>query len=661
MKCRIGHLTLDPDQFELTSRDGSVAIEPLVFELLDFLIENRDRVVSKDELFDSLWADQHVSESALTRCVYAARKALGDDAKQQVMIKTVYGRGYRFVGPVEPILSEPEGIAPMADPTAPSDARAELAAGESTGVKRRHPTRIRWVGAGIAVVVLSLFVLRPSHPEKEPNQALRLAVLPFQPPSGQTPQARLALTSLRDQLAIRFGLLPGVIVRSPELHPEDEADPARTMMSAQVDAVLTGSVRPTNARGRLVVHPELFMASPHGSFRRLELGAYEIDDLTDHGSLGRFLEVREAIAEDLAEHLAPALSPGTSKGLLPDDIDALTFYLEARTRFFDISCGEAPLLIDLLDRSLERDPEFSLAWALKAQALFSQAWACGDHDRYAQQALAAIDHALTITPRLPEASLLRAALLTERGQAESAYAWLVDRIRPRSPGDQLAVAYVLRYAGFLNAARDSTEAAIRLDPLALHETASAPLAHLYTGKIDRFLDLTPAVAMPYYLFNRAQALQRSGRIAEAIDTASSSYQLNPTDIFGRLSEVLNRILEGHDTQALQSLREIVRQRNDLGTLDGEMTFREAILLAFAGSDEDALSRLADAVDEGFFCVRCIESEPAFASLHSSRGWRAVILQATRRHLAFADRFSLEPELPPYPAGALGSTPGSRAH
>src|SRR5262245_26002274 len=77
-----------------------VEVEPKVFDVLAYLLHHRDHVVSKDELLEKLWPEQVVSETTLTRCIVAARKAIGDDGTKQEVIETQHGRGYRFVAPV---------------------------------------------------------------------------------------------------------------------------------------------------------------------------------------------------------------------------------------------------------------------------------------------------------------------------------------------------------------------------------------------------------------------------------------------------------------------------------------------------------------------------------------------------------------------------------
>ncbi len=91
---------LDPDRRELRRRDAVIAIQPRVFDLLEYLIANRDRVVSKDDILKAVWGGRIVSESALTTRVNATRTAIGDDGDQQRLIRTLPRKGIRFVGVV---------------------------------------------------------------------------------------------------------------------------------------------------------------------------------------------------------------------------------------------------------------------------------------------------------------------------------------------------------------------------------------------------------------------------------------------------------------------------------------------------------------------------------------------------------------------------------
>jgi DNA-binding winged helix-turn-helix (wHTH) protein/tetratricopeptide (TPR) repeat protein len=92
---------LDTSKAELSFQGGLVHVEPQVLAVLTHLLENRERMVTKIELLDEIWGDRFVSESALTSRIKLARKACGDSGRDQHVIKTVHGRGYRFVADVE--------------------------------------------------------------------------------------------------------------------------------------------------------------------------------------------------------------------------------------------------------------------------------------------------------------------------------------------------------------------------------------------------------------------------------------------------------------------------------------------------------------------------------------------------------------------------------
>src|SRR5215210_7105104 len=72
-------------------------MEPQAFDVLVYLVSHRDRVVPKDELMDAIWGGRFVTETAVTSRIKQARKAVGDDGQAQKVIRTVHGRGYRFV------------------------------------------------------------------------------------------------------------------------------------------------------------------------------------------------------------------------------------------------------------------------------------------------------------------------------------------------------------------------------------------------------------------------------------------------------------------------------------------------------------------------------------------------------------------------------------
>ena len=100
---RFAEFELDLARVELRAQGAVRALEPQVFALLALLVENRDRLVSRDEILEKVWDGRVVSDAALASRVKSARQALGDDGKSQRFIRTLHGQGFRFVADVRAV------------------------------------------------------------------------------------------------------------------------------------------------------------------------------------------------------------------------------------------------------------------------------------------------------------------------------------------------------------------------------------------------------------------------------------------------------------------------------------------------------------------------------------------------------------------------------
>jgi DNA-binding winged helix-turn-helix (wHTH) protein/TolB-like protein/Tfp pilus assembly protein PilF len=161
-KYQVGDYLIDTGRYRISSGDTAVPVEPKVFDLLVHLIRNRERVLTREELFETVWEGREVSDATLSNHVKSARKVLGDSGELQQTIQTIRGRGYQFIAPVREIA---EGaVAPRAD-RAPV-----LAAGHANNLARRLGFLPLLLAVGVLLVPAVLFGWRfVSAPGAQPE------------------------------------------------------------------------------------------------------------------------------------------------------------------------------------------------------------------------------------------------------------------------------------------------------------------------------------------------------------------------------------------------------------------------------------------------------------------------------------------------------------
>lgn len=230
MRYRFGDCELDGARFELRRAGRLEPLEPQVFALLLYLIENRDRAVTRAELNRAVWGGRIVTDSALNSCIKAARHAIGDDGKSQSRIRTLHRTGYRFVGPVS---EQPEAIAPASgrdvapassEIGAPDPRHTAPAQVTSPAPAASRSSRSTAGALGLAVLLLlggfGMWSLRGSFAPVDSAEVVQLAIPDVGPPVRQpfgvrhlaisadgtrvayTAQARLWIRPMREQQAV---------------------------------------------------------------------------------------------------------------------------------------------------------------------------------------------------------------------------------------------------------------------------------------------------------------------------------------------------------------------------------------------------------------------------------------------------------------------------
>jgi DNA-binding winged helix-turn-helix (wHTH) protein len=241
-----------------------------------------------------------------------------------------------------------------------------------------------------------------------------------------------------------------------------------------------------------------------------------------------------------------------------------------------------------------------------------------------------------------EVALLEAGALVENGQLEEAYARVLRGRSEMQSNSALsfAAAYVLTYAGYLDDAAWALEEMLAHDAQYLAQSVYSPNALLYQHHVDRFLTLLPSIDTPMVRFYRTLADVERGRRREADPVLGELFERNPHDLFARLGLALNAALSGRQAEVQTLSQALSRERQRISNHDGEITFKQAQILSFAGHATAALAELDRAVAEGFVCVACIEQTSLLEGVRATTTYRTIIDRARLRHEAFGRRFGL---------------------
>ena len=441
MQYVFGDFALDPDRRELTRNTEVVAIGPKVFDLLLYLLQNRERVASKDALLDAIWAGRIVSESTLTSHINAVRKAIGDSGEEQRLIRTVARKGFRFVGDVK----ETDGIA---------------ASGTKT-VKTEEASA-------------------PALPDSP-----SIAVLPFQNWSDDPEQEYFADGMVEEIItALSRTRWLFVIARNSSFTYKGRAvDVKQVGRELGVRYVMEGSVR--KAANRVRITGQLVDATTG-----MHLWADHFE-----GSLDDIFELQDRIAESVVGAIMPTLERAEierAKRKPTESLHAYDYYLRGMASFHQGTREPVSEALRMFTKAIELDPDFASAYAMAAWCYFWRKLNGWMDNRTQEMAEGA-----RLTRRAVELGNDDAVALARSGTAfhhlvgdlDGGIA-LLDRALALNPN--LAAAWYLggfprAWAGDSDGAIEHFARAMRLSPLdpEMHRMqAGMALAHLLAGRFD---------------------------------------------------------------------------------------------------------------------------------------------------------------------------------
>jgi TolB-like protein/Tfp pilus assembly protein PilF len=472
-----GHV-LDVDLRELTRGGENIAVEPQVFDLLTYLVENRDRVVSKDDLIETIWNGRIVSESTLTSRINAVRTAVGDTGKNQAVIRTIPRKGFRFVGDVSDALASRNALSGALAPQSAVGSLPQLEVSPSAVPSEQTP----------------------AHP---PLDRPAIAVLPFVNLSGESEQEYFsegisediitALSKLRWFYVVARN--SSFVYKGKSVHLKEIGE------ELGVGYVVEGSVRKDGDQVRITAQLVDVVTGSH-------LWAEHFDrDLKD------VFAVQDEITQAVVAAIEPQLYAAEhfrSARKTPDNMDAWDLVMRALQHYWRVTRQDNLVAQALLEKAIAVDPGYGHALSLLAachtfaahmgwqemettvpvaeraalaaiRADSEDAWA---HyalasvylfDRRFEDSIAEFELALQLNPNFSPARGLYGVTLSYRGRWEEGDAAAREALR-FSPRDPFAAIYcgVAAYCQYVGKNYDE---AIRLCREALRQRSDFVGAH----------------------------------------------------------------------------------------------------------------------------------------------------------------------------------------
>ena len=480
-------ITLDTDKYWLCLSGKPVPVEPQVFDLLIYLIENRERVVSRGELLAQLWKGKIVTDAALGVCLKDARKAVGDDGTKQSIIKTFHGRGYQFIAEI----SEADEISDV----------------EKFSTDRRDEMR-------------SL----PGKPS--------IAVLPFHNISNDPEQDYIADGIAEDIIAnlCRYRELFVIHCHSTFAYREGISDISLISKELGVEYIAKGSIR--RAGDQIKVSAQLIEAVT-GKVIWSERIVRKYDDLFTLED-----EVTAKIASSLVSHIEDESSARAARKR-PEHMTAFDCVIRARQDAESYDPDRNASARELLEQAVALDPEYASAYAYLAWSYCYEAisgW-CSSQQEALDRGIALARKAVALDEYDSDAHAVigLAYMFQKRFDLSEIHLNRAVECNPNSYSAYCTKSWLLALTGRASEVATCGTTALHLNPLAPDDCLMAfVIAHYTESEFDAALEMLTRIQQPDASSEawRAACLAQLGRDEEAKIAAGNAIDMGGEFIQG---------------------------------------------------------------------------------------------------------------------------------
>jgi TolB-like protein/DNA-binding winged helix-turn-helix (wHTH) protein len=520
---RFGQFAVDARRRTLFRADSPASLTPKAFDVLLFLVQNPNRLVTKEELLQAVWGDTFVEEGNLTQYVYYLRKALGDNSDDTRLIVTIARKGYQFTARVT--------VAEAADTA--KQVAVQISTTESSLADRRPALRSpadeaapkaprRWrkaavMGASAVLLVVVGFASWRHFAGMTPprSQKIMLAVLPFENLTGDPNKEYLA-DGLTEETISQLGRLNpeqlGVIARTSVMgykHKDVRLDQIGRDLSVQY--VLENSLRESGNHIRLTAQLIQVKDQTHLWSQDYD---YPVKD---------FLTVEDDVARAVAHEIRVRLTSKQQAELAqsqPVNPEAFDAYMQGYSFFRRSTDKDADMAAKYFERATQLDPSYALAWVGLSRV---RNWQVNlgvipaeEGHRLAREA---VERALALNPNLAAAHAqmgrLKQQVDFDWAGADASFQRAIA-LEPGDPENVGLAAFSAAMLGRLDEALQLGRRAVDLDPLNA-ESWGDDLAwtEFFLGQLDKAaadskkaLELSPGVWSSHSLLSLIYIMQR---------------------------------------------------------------------------------------------------------------------------------------------------------
>src|SRR6202140_3208159 len=362
---RFGQFALDSRKRTVSRADSPISLTPKAFDVLLFLAQNPNRLVTKEELLQAVWGDTFVEEGNLTQYVYYLRKALGDNSEDRRLIVTIARKGYQFTADVsvaeaaETAIQAAVQVSTAEGWLADTPATLDRPADETVPKAPRHWQIVAAVAALTGVLAVGAYTSWRNFSRSTPprSQKIMLAVLPFENLTGDPNKEYLA-DGLTEETISQLGRLNpeqlGVIARTSVMgykHKDERLDQIGRDLSVQY--VLENSLRESGDHMRITAQLLQVKDQSH-------LWAHDYDYLAKN-----ILYVQDDVAKSVAHEIRVHLTSQQQAELSqshPVNPEAFDAYLQGYFHFERDTDQDADMAAKYYERATQLDPSYALAW-----------------------------------------------------------------------------------------------------------------------------------------------------------------------------------------------------------------------------------------------------------------------------------------------------------